>query len=313
MLKLAVAPVPYLWPRERILNFYADLAKSPCEILYLGETVCAKRRALTPVDWLELAHTLSSAGKEVLLSSLSLIEAASEVSAQRRLCATSEFLIEANDLSAVTRLQGRDFVAGPGINLYNPRFLTRLHARGMQRWIAPIELSLQGLEAMQTHCPAGVETEVVGWGRLPLAHSARCFTARVHGQAKDECALRCADYPDGLVLQTQSDQPFLCLNGVQVQSALSHCLIDAMESLEQLGVHSLRMIPQSDGFDTVLRIFDQVRRRATPVSDAVEALSVLAPTGLCNGYFHGVSGMDWVAPPQVSLAGAPGGAPAPSA
>ena len=311
MLKLAIAPVPYHWPRARILSFYADLAKAPCEILYLGETVCAKRRALTPQDWLDLAETLRAAGKEVLLSSLSLIEAASEVSTQRRLCAGSEFLIEANDLGAVTRLRGREFVAGPGINLYNPRFLTRLHALGMRRWIVPIELSRQGLETMQAHCPVDVETEVIGWGRLPLAHSARCFTARVQGLAKDECALSCADHPDGLVLYTQNEQPFLCLNGVQVQSALSHCLIDAVETLQQLGIHSLRLIPQSEGFDAVLRTFDQVRRGATTASSAVEALGRLAPTGLCNGYFHGISGMDWVAPPQVPQGQASLDAPAP--
>jgi collagenase-like PrtC family protease len=44
-----------------------------------------------------------------------------------------------------------------------------------------------------------METELFGYGRLPLAFSARCFTARHYNLQKDDCQFRCLDHPDGLV------------------------------------------------------------------------------------------------------------------
>ena len=46
--------------------------------------------------------------------------------------------------------------------------------------------------ALQAQRPAGMETEVLAFGRLPLAVSARCFTARAHNLPKDQCDFRCA-------------------------------------------------------------------------------------------------------------------------
>ena len=44
-----------------------------------------------------------------------------------------------------------------------------------------------------------MQTEVFGFGRMPLAFSARCFTAR-HQPAKDDCRFSCIDHPDGSLL-----------------------------------------------------------------------------------------------------------------
>jgi collagenase-like PrtC family protease len=59
------------------------------------------------------------------------------------------------------------------------------------------------------------------WGRMPLAFSARCFTARHHRLRKDACEFRCLDYPDGLVANTGEGQAFFTLNGIQTQSPLA--------------------------------------------------------------------------------------------
>jgi collagenase-like PrtC family protease len=75
--RLSLGPVLYYWPEKQLRDFYDMVASSPVDIVYLGETVCSKRRALNIEGWLELADMLTSAGKEVVLSSLSLIEAAS--------------------------------------------------------------------------------------------------------------------------------------------------------------------------------------------------------------------------------------------
>ncbi|MDX1607431.1 MAG: hypothetical protein R3202_14660, partial [Candidatus Competibacterales bacterium] len=59
--RLALGPVTYYWPRERLFDFYTAVADWPVEIVYLGETVCAKRRALKPDQWLQLAGRLTQA------------------------------------------------------------------------------------------------------------------------------------------------------------------------------------------------------------------------------------------------------------
>ena len=100
-MKLSLAPIPWFWPRARTLAFYAEIAEWPVDIVYLGETVCSKRRELRQRDWLGLAETLAGAGKQVVMSTLGLVEAESEVGAMRRLIHEAPGLVEANDLTAV--------------------------------------------------------------------------------------------------------------------------------------------------------------------------------------------------------------------
>ena len=57
-MKLSLGPVLFYWSREQYLNFYAEMAEQPLEAIYLGETVCSKRRALGLDDWLGLAREL---------------------------------------------------------------------------------------------------------------------------------------------------------------------------------------------------------------------------------------------------------------
>lgn len=294
MLKLALGPVPYFWPRNEVLRFYEEMAQAPAEIIYLGETVCAKRRQLAPQDWLTLGEGLAAAGKQVVLSTLTLIEAESELGALRRQCTDAPFMVEANDMAAVQLLQGSDFVAGTGINVYNHLALSRLARLGLRRWVLPVELDRTALADLQRLRPAGIETEVLAWGRLPLAHAARCFTARAHGLPKDDCRFRCRDYPDGLLLKTREGEPFLNLNGIQTQSALSQCLIGELPALEALDVDVLRLIPQAQGMGEVVGLFDRVRRGDLDAAEARRRLAQLAPIGLCNGFYRGGPGMEMI-------------------
>ncbi|MEK7840397.1 MAG: U32 family peptidase, partial [Pseudomonadota bacterium] len=79
--------------------------------------------------------------------------------------------------------------------------------------------------------PAGIETEMLAFGRLPLAFSARCFTARAYNLPKDDCGFRCRDYPEGMPLQTQEQKSFLTVNGIQVQSASVYSLLGETEDV----------------------------------------------------------------------------------
>ena len=74
-MKISLGPIYYYWSKERVYDFYKKIAKSKVDIVYLGEVVCSKRREIKLKDWLEIAHQLSAAGKEVVLSTLTLLEA----------------------------------------------------------------------------------------------------------------------------------------------------------------------------------------------------------------------------------------------
>ena len=93
-MKLSLGPVLFYWTREKLLNFYAEMLEQPLDVIYLGETVCSKRRAFGLDEWLGLARDLrGSTTAELVISGLALVEAASELSSLRRLCDNGELLV----------------------------------------------------------------------------------------------------------------------------------------------------------------------------------------------------------------------------
>jgi collagenase-like PrtC family protease len=157
----------------------------------------------------------------------------------------------------------------------------------------PVELGQSTLAALQALRPTDMQTEVFAFGKLPLAFSARCFTARTHDLPKDACEFRCGDYPDGMPLSTREDQAFLTLNGIQTQSAGTSNLIAEIPALRALKVNVLRLSPQSGHMDKVVSAFRQVMDGALSPQDAQHALDAYLPVRPCNGYWHGLPGMDW--------------------
>ncbi len=64
--RLSLGPIQYHWSKEKMLDFYRTIESSPVDIVYLGETVCSKRRSFRHPDWIEVAERLQAAGKEVV-------------------------------------------------------------------------------------------------------------------------------------------------------------------------------------------------------------------------------------------------------
>lgn len=312
-MKLALAPISYYWPRETVLGFYRAAAHTAVDVVYLGETVCSRRHELKLQDWLEVAELLTAAGKEVLLSTPALIESESDLKALRRIVENGRFMVEANDMGAVRLLEGRaPFAAGSGLNVYNPDVLAFLAGLGARRWVAPVELPSAALAAMQAQRPAGVQTEVFAYGRLPLALSARCFTARRFNLQKDDCGFRCLDYSDGLPLNTRDGRAFLVLNGLQTQSAAVFNLIREVPDMARLGVDVIRLSPRSQGMAQIAELFRRVAQHPCEAAAAAAQLVAVAPGDTCDGYWHGAPGIESIgaaglpdlrqAPPAVSPA-----------
>ncbi|MBV2138999.1 MAG: U32 family peptidase [Candidatus Thiodiazotropha sp.] len=286
--KLSLGPVLFYWSRDTLFDFYDQAAEMPVDIIYLGETVCSKRRSLGTKEWIELAVRLSrQSDKEIVLSTLALIEAESELKTLRRLCDNGRFMIEANDIGAVQILskKGIPFTTGPSINIYNSASLDLLASKGLKRWVLPIELSNLTLRQIQMRRPVGIETEVFCYGRMPLTLSARCFTARSHNLPKDDCQYKCIDYPDGRLLSTQEQQPFLALNGIQTVSAKTCNLLPELPLLKELQVDVLRISPQSSYTGKIVDAF-----HTALMNEGVSDLGKYTPLGSCNGYWHGADG-----------------------
>ncbi len=317
-LSLTIGPLLYWWPRNAVMDFYADVADSAASTVVLGELICSRRNDFKHDDWLALARDLAAAGKRVVLGTMALLATEAELRSAARLAEQDEFAVEAGDISALGRLaraararpQRPPFVLGPHINVYSRPALVEHAALGAGTWVAPLELGLDAVArvnppADRVQGPAGpLRTEVFGFGRMPLAFSARCFTARHHRLSKDDCDFRCRQDADGLLLSATDGQPFLALNGIQTQSAALHCLVHEADALRAAGVDSVRLSPCSRDFAHVIRIFDDACQGRLPGDEALAALQALdLPGALVSGFAHQQPGLQPAAARRAALQG----------
>lgn len=287
-MKISLGPIHYYWSKENIEQFYRSAEHWPVDIVYLGETVCAKRRVMRRTDWLDIAARLTDAGKAVVLSTLALPEANSDLLQLEKICANAHYMVEANDMSAVHLLAGRaPFVAGPHINCYNSETLSLLADLGATRWVPPVELPATTIVMLQNTRPEAMETEVFAHGHLPLSFSARCFTARADNVGKDECEQRCIGDPEGRALFTQEHERLFTINGIQLQSGIPCNLLNEMASMSAMGIDIVRISPQLTATESVIQAF-----HATLNGKYISPEGYDPP--VCNGYWHGEPGMKFM-------------------
>lgn len=292
-MKIALGPLQYYWPRDTVIGFYDAIATAPVDIVYLGETVCSRRHEVRLADWLEIADRLDAAGKEVVLSTQVLIESGSDLTTLRKITGNARFSVEANDMGAVHCVENKvPFVAGPHLNIYSAPTLALMAELGAKRWVMPLEMDSNGLAQILQDRPAGLETEVFAYGRMPLAFSARCFTARNRNLPKDDCQFSCIDYPDGLLMETREKQPFLILNGIQTQSALVYNLVNEFGAMRELGVDVVRISPQSQHTAEIVGLMHAVLTGKIAAPEAFLQMQPLMPDASCNGFWHGKPGLE---------------------
>ncbi|QKJ85502.1 U32 family peptidase [Paramixta manurensis] len=288
-MKYALGPVLWYWPKSELENFYQAAASSSADVIYLGEAVCSKRRATKFGDWLEIARQLAGSGKQVVLSTLSLVQSPSELSEIKRFVDNGEFLIEANDFGTVNMAAEKTlpFVAGHALNCYNAVTLRLLLKQGMMRWCMPVELSRDWLVNVLRQCDElGIrrqfEVEVFSYGYLPLAYSARCFTARSENRPKDECETCCIRYPQGRRVLSQENQQVFVLNGIQTMSGYCYNLGNDLIGMQGL-VDIIRLSPETPQTLTMIDRFRANEQGKTPL--------MMAQRNDCNGYWHNIAGL----------------------
>lgn len=289
-MKYSLGPVLWYWPKATLEAFYQQAATNSADVIYLGETVCSKRRATKTGEWLEMARQLAASGKQVVLSTLGLMQAPSELAEVKRYVDNGDFLIEANDLGTVNMAAERrlPFVAGHALNCYNAVTLNILLKQGMTRWCMPVELSRDWLSHLLDQCEQlGIrdrfEVEVLSYGHLPLAWSARCFTARSEDRPKDECETCCINYPNGRAVHSQENQQVFVLNGIQTMSGYVYNLGNELRSMQGL-VDMVRLSPSGPETLATLDAF-----RANENGDAPLPLTANSD---CNGYWRRLAGLE---------------------
>ena len=288
-MQYALGPVLWYWPTDTLEDFYQQAARSSADIIYLGEAVCSKRRATPYARWMALARELAASGKQVVLSTLALLQSPSELKELQRYVENGEFLIEANDSGTVNMAAERHlpFVAGPTLNVYNADTLQLLVKEGMTRWCMPVEMSRDWLLQLLEQCETRgfrqqFEVEVLGYGHLPLALSARCFTARSENRAKDDCETCCINYPTGRRVNSQEGQQVFVLNGIQTMSGYCYNLGNDLVGMRGQ-VDCIRLSPQDV---TTLAEIDRFR-----ANENGQAPLMVAKGSDCNGYWRKLAGM----------------------
>lgn len=294
-LTLTMGPVPYLWEPEEWRDFYFLIAdEAPVDVVILGEIVCSKRVHFVEPMIEAAIDRLQRAGKQVNLASLALVTLERETALNHKLAGSTTIPIEANDISMLSLLRGKPHAVGPYVNVYNAATVRLLAGRGAMRICLPPELPLASVGEI-ARGSEGVDIEVIAFGRLPLAISARCAHARAKGNSKDNCRFVCAEDPDGLPVETLDGQSFLSLNGVQTMSHTCQVLVGELDALGAAGVTHIRLSPQRCDMAAVATVFADVRDGRTDPLDAVAELAVIYPdVPFSNGFLHAAPGSQWI-------------------
>ena len=290
---LTLGPVLFNWSADKWRDFYFHIAdEADVDCVHLGEVVCSKRLPFFEPVIPDVIERLQGAGKEVVMSTLALIMTRREMGIVRDIAAIDDLLVEANDVSSAALLTGKPHVIGPFINIYNEGTLRFFARQGASRICLPVELPSTTLKALADACLGdGPELEVMVFGRLPLAVSARCYHARAHELHKDNCQYVCAEDTDGMELDTLDGDPFLAVNGTQTLSYTCNNLISELADMQGMGINRFRLSPQDIDMAGVARVYRKVLDRKLSHTEGFENLEDLADGLLfSNGYFHDQEG-----------------------
>ncbi len=294
--RVTLGPVLFNWQPEKWRDFYFRIAdEAPVATVYIGETVCSKRAPLIEPYYQSVAERLTAGGKTVVFSSLSEVVSKIDRKLTEQICNADEFMVEANDGSALMYLKGRPHHIGPLMNVYNEHAVAFLVKNGAKNISLPVEMPAKAVGAL---CDAAhdleVSIEVQVFGRQSLALSARCYHARAHGRTKDSCRFVCEEDPDGMTLTTLEGRAFLTVNGIQTLSYEYLNLVHEVPALRQMGVSRFRLSPHTLDMVGIAKIFAGVVEGKLAADEAAALLEAMKPDApFADGFYYGKPGYTW--------------------
>ncbi len=293
--KLSIGPLLFNWSADKVRDFYYKIAdEAPVDYVYVGEVVCSKRAY--GKDYLpDVIERLEKAGKTVIISGLSLIMDDRDAKMDKdNTELAADYLIEANDLSTIGLLSGKDHAIGPFVNIYNEAALNYFEAKGAKRISLPHELSAHSLKAL-SKAAVSSELEVQVFGRLPLAISARCYHARANNLNKSGCQYVCDRDADGLTVDTTDGVPFLVINGLQTMSYTYCNLMAELKDLTAMGINNFRLSPHDVDMVKISNLYRQCLDGKITASEATLILEDdVFNAEFSNGFYHGKPGLEQV-------------------
>lgn len=293
---VTLGPVLFNWKPEVWRDFYFRIAdEAPVSTVYIGETICSKRAPLIEPHYQEVTERLTQGGKTVVFSSLSEVVSKIDRKLAEQICTAQDFMVEANDGSALMHLKGRPHHIGPFMNVYNEQAVEFLVGCGAKNICLPVEMPGTAIGAL---CKAAskldVSFEVQVFGRQSLALSARCYHARAHGRTKDSCRYVCEEDPDGLTLSTLEGNKFLTVNGIQTLSYEYLNLVREVPALRKMGVSRFRLSPHTLDMVGIAKIFAGVVEGTLASDEAAAMLDAMQPNApFANGFYYGKPGYTW--------------------
>lgn len=295
--KLSLGPLLFNWDADKTRDFYFEVAdEAPVDTVYVGEVVCSKRGH--GKDYLpDVIERLEKAGKEVIISSLALIMNDKDMAfLESHVEMSPDYLVEANDLSAIEFLRGQDHAIGPFVNIYNEATLRYFEKGGAKRISLPHELPCSSLKALAASAQTA-ELEVQVFGRLPLAISARCYHARSHNLNKSGCQYVCDRDADGLTVDTMDGVPFLAINGLQTMSYTYCNLINELDEMRGMGIKHFRLSPHDVDMVKIARLYRDCLDHKITSEEATAILEdEVFSAEFSNGFYYGEAGRDQISP-----------------
>ncbi len=294
--KLTLGPLLFHWSVDKKRDFYFRIAdEAPVDTVYLGEVICSKRAPFFDDHYAAVTERLVRSGKNVVFSSLAEVMIPRERKMTSGLCEMEDFAVEVNDASALYHRRGKPHRIGQYFNTYNEETLSYLAAGGATHIALPAELPRAALAVLAPVAALhDVALEVQVYGRVGLALSARCYHARAHGRAKDNCQFVCENDSDGMILKTLNGKDFLCVNGVQTLSYTCLNLVHDLTDMMDMGVRYFRLSPHDGDMAAVAQDFSAV---LTGEMSPAEAQARIQRSGLqapfADGFYHGQEGYSW--------------------
>lgn len=262
MKNITIGPILFCWKANEILDFYYKISdREEISSVYLGEIICETRKNFLGKNLDKILQRLTDSKKEIIFSTPILVndEESRTLLGETVARAGDEFALEINDLSALALLTEKPrknkLIAGPFLNIYSEDTLKFFQEKNFNRVCLPFELPKKSIFALAEKNL--MEIEIMIFGRVPLAISARCFHAKLHNLPRDECKLVCLNDPNGLSVQSLDGQGFLAINGTQTLSHSYNNLIKNIPEMSRQGVKYFRISPHNSV--NLDQLFDAVK------------------------------------------------------